>query len=92
MTLKTQMLRGLFALPLLAMMLIAHAVLADETAARRPLDVAVERLIETAELAAEQAPACSHTARGAGVGRWLISTPADLPLRVRSREPGCPRT
>ncbi len=92
MLLKTQLLRGLFALPLLGLMLLAHSVLGHRPTPPTSIQSAVQRLLDGAELTAEPAPACEDGTTRSAPARWLISTPADLPLRLRSRDWACPRT
>jgi hypothetical protein len=91
MLLKTQFLRGLFALPLLGLMLIADALLGGHADLPAPAETAAPRLLDRADLVADPAPPCVDGTRGGTHGRWPISTPADLPLRLRGRESACPR-
>ncbi|MFN3843908.1 MAG: hypothetical protein ACK4RW_11685 [Rehaibacterium terrae] len=92
MLLKTQLLRGLFALPLLGLMLLAHSVLGHRPGPSTSIESAVQRLLDGAELTAEPTPACTDDVPRSAPARWLISTPADLPLPARARAAACPRT
>lgn len=85
MTLKTQMLRGLFALPLLALMAFAQASLAGEGDGHAATSAVAAPGAHAIDLLAD----C--TAYRPAADLVLVSTPADLPARLRLRQFECRR-
>lgn len=84
--LKTQLLRGLFALPLLAAMLIAQALVPAEPAPPGKLDTIATDFATLANECAEQVRSGAQTL----AVTWLLTrTPLDLPAQRKPRQAAC---